>query len=197
MTQALAYPDPHHDTFSNTLFGFWIYLMTDCILFTTLFATYAVLHTSTFGGATSHDLFSLPTAFIETCVLLASSFTCGLATLSAMKNRKKSMLIYLGLSFLLGLSFVILEIREFTEFVHAGHSWRASAFLSSFFTLVGTHGFHVSVGLLWLLILMLQFCFQGIKVSTFRRLACFSLFWHFLDVVWIFIFTFVYLMGVL
>lgn len=190
-------PDPHQDTFQKTIFGFWVYLMTDCILFGTLFATYAVLHTSTFGGPTTKDLFSLSTALTETLLLLASSFTCGLGLLAAAKSRKNSLLAWLALSFSLGLSFVILELREFSHFIQEGHSWHESAFLSSFFTLVGTHGLHVSIGLLWLLVLVGQFIFQGLNVDTFRRAVCFNMFWHFLDLVWIFIFTFVYLIGVI
>lgn len=202
MTEALAiqqkdFPDPHQDTFSTTVLGFWIYLMTDCILFSTLFATYAVLHTSTFGGPTPHDLFNLTTPLAETLVLLVSSVTCGFGMLAACRNKKNMILPWFALSFLLGLSFVVLELTEFRHMVLEGNNWQKSAFLSSFFTLVGTHGFHVSVGLLWMAVLMGQLAFKGITVNTFRRLVCFSLFWHFLDLVWIFIFTFVYLMGVI
>lgn len=191
-------PDPHQDTFSKTVLGFWIYLMTDCILFATLFATYAVLHQSTFGGPSSKDLFNLTTAFTETMILLVSSVTCGFAVLSSLKKRRESQVIaWLALTFLLGASFISLELHEFRQFVHEGHSWTQSAFLSAFFTLVGTHGLHVSIGLLWVLVLLGQVFVSGIQVDTFRRLVIFSLFWHFLDLVWIFIFTFVYLMGVL
>lgn len=190
-------PDPHQDTYSKTVLGFWIYLLTDCLLFMTLFLTYAVMHNSTFGGPTSQELFHLPTAFLETSILLFSSLTCGLALLSAVKSKKKSTVIWLGITFLLGTSFVIIEGLEFSELIQDGHSWKASAFLSSFFTLVGTHGAHVSVGLLWLLVMVSQLFYQGINVDTFRRLVLFSLFWHFLDLIWIFIFTFVYLIGVI
>jgi cytochrome o ubiquinol oxidase subunit III len=190
-------PDPHQDTFSKTVLGFWIYLMTDCILFATLFATYAVLHNSTFGGPSSRDLFSLSTAFIETMILLLSSVVCGLGMLSAVRNEKNRVIGWFAIAFLLGASFVALELTEFTHLVQEGNSWRRSAFLSSFFTLVGTHGLHVSIGLFWMIVLMLQVFFKGITVDTFRRLVVFSLFWHFLDLVWIFIFTFVYLMGVI
>lgn len=190
-------PDPHQDTFSKTLLGFWIYLMTDCLLFTTLFATYAVLHNNTFGGPSSHELFSLSTAFTETMILLFSSVTCGFAMLAALKSDKTKVIFWLGISFLLGATFVAIELQEFAEFVQEGNSWRRSAFLSSFFSLVGTHGLHVTTGLLWMSVLMGQLFFSGINIETFRRLAVFSLFWHFLDLVWIFIFTFVYLMGVL
>lgn len=191
------FPDPHHDAFSRTILGFWIYLMTDCLIFGSLFATYGVLHKETFGGPTPHQLFSLHLPFAETMVLLFSSVFCGLGMLAACRTQKNRLLGWFALAFLLGLSFVIMELTEFTHLVQEGHSWRMSAFLSSFFTLVGTHGFHVSVGLLWLIILMCQIVFKGLTVTTFRRLVCFSMFWHFLDLVWIFIFTFVYLMGVI
>jgi cytochrome o ubiquinol oxidase subunit 3 len=190
-------PDPHQDTFSKTVLGFWMYLMTDCILFAALFTTYAVLHHSTVGGPTSRDLFSLTTSFTETMILLLSSVTCGLGMLASLRNDKNQVIAWFALSFLLGASFIALELNEFTHLVQEGNSWTRSAFLSSFFTLVGTHGLHVSFGLLWMAVIMVQVFVCGITVLTFRRLVVFSLFWHFLDLVWIFIFTFVYLMGVL
>lgn len=189
-------PDPHQDTYSKTILGFWMYLMTDCILFATLFTTYAVLHDSTFGGPTSRDLFSLSGSFAETLLLLLSSVTCGFGMLSALKNDRNRVIAWFAAAFLLGALFIALELHEFTHLVQEGNSWRRSAFLSSFFTLVGTHGLHVTIGLLWMIVMMVQVFLQGITVFTFRRLAVFSMFWHFLDVVWIFIFTFVYLMGV-
>lgn len=190
-------PDPHQDAYSRATLGFWIYLMTDCLLFATLFCTYHVLHDSTFGGPSSKDIFDLKTAFIETMILLCSTLTCGLSVLSAVKDKKNAIIGWLIVSFLLGASFVGLELTEFTGLVHEGYSWTRSAFLSSFFTLVGTHGFHVSIGLLWMVVMMGQIGYKGVTVDTFRRLVVFSLFWHFLDLVWIFIFTFVYLMGVI
>jgi cytochrome o ubiquinol oxidase subunit 3 len=190
-------PDPHQDTFSKTTLGFWMYLMTDCILFATLFATYAILHNQTFGGPSSRELFSLSTAFTETMILLFSSVTCGLGILAAVKSRKNQVMIWLAISFLLGASFIFLELTEFSQLAHEGNAWTRSAFLSSFFALVGTHGLHVSIGLLWLAVMVAQVFWLGITVDTFRRLVVFSLFWHFLDLVWIFIFTFVYLMGVI
>ncbi len=192
---ALVYPDPNQDTFSKTILGFWIYIMTDCIIFATLFTTYAVLHTSTFGGPGPHQLFELRTPLIETIVLLVSSFTCGLGLLAASRNKRNAIIGWFLLTFLFGLSFVVMEVNEFSHFVHQGHTWQRSAFLSSFFTLVGTHGFHVSIGLLWLVVLVIQLVSRGLNVDTFRRLVCFNMFWHFLDLVWIFIFTFVYLMA--
>lgn len=190
-------PDTHQDTFSKNVLGFWIYLMTDCILFATLFATYAVLHTSTFGGPSSQDLFSLPLSFAETMILLCSSVTCGFALLSALKSKTSQIIGWLAVTFLLGAFFIAIELYEFHHLISEGNSWTKSAFLSSFFTLVGTHGLHVSVGLLWMTVMIGQLLYWGVTVDTFRRLVIFSLFWHFLDLVWIFIFTFVYLIGVI
>ncbi len=185
-------PDPHQDTFSKTILGFWIYLMTDCLIFASLFCTYAVLHNSTFGGPSSQELFDLPTAFIETVVLLCSSFTCGLSLLAAIKNRKSAIIFWLITSFLLGASFIFIELNEFRHLIVEGNSWEKSAFLSSFFGLVGTHGLHVLIGLIWMIIMIVQIFTLGVDFDTFRRLAIFSLFWHFLDLIWIFIFTLVY-----
>lgn len=190
-------PDPHQDVFSRVILGFWIYLMTDCLLFGTLFSTYAVLHSNTFGGPTSKEIFNLGSAFIESILLLLSSFTCGLALLAAVKNKKKDVLFWLSVSFFLGASFILMEAKEFSHLIREGNSWARSAFLSSFFSLVGTHGLHVSIGLLWILVLIAQIFMQGVTIDTFRRLIVFGMFWHFLDLVWIFIFTFVYLRGVL
>lgn len=181
---------------STTSLGFWIYLMTDCILFASLFATYAVLRNGTFGGPAGKDIFDMPFVLAETLILLTSSFVCGLALLGARANRKRLVLLGLGVVFMLGAAFLALELSEFTQLVADGHSWQASAFLSAFFTLVGTHGLHISVGLLWILVMLWQLYRRGFTKGTTRRLVLFSLFWHFLDVVWIFIFTIVYLMGV-
>ncbi len=189
-------PDPHQDTYSRTILGFWMYIMTDCLVFTTLFATYAILHNNTFGGPSTRDLFDLPTAFTETMILLCSSVTCGFAMISSLKMKTDRVIGWLAISFLLGASFVAIELTEFHAFFVEGNSWSRSAFLSSFFTLVGTHGFHVSVGLLWILVMIGQLFTFGITTETFRRLVVFSMFWHFLDLIWIFIFTFVYLIGV-
>lgn len=192
--------DDHHTTereiYDRTVFGFWVYIMSDCVLFATLFATYAVLHNNTFGGPSSRDLFSLPFVLVETLLLLTSSFTCGLVMLAAQQKERRKTLTFLGVTFLLGLAFLVMELVEFTHLVQDGHSWQRSAFLSSYFTLVGTHGLHITVGLVWIAVMMGQILNFDIIPSTFRRLACLSLFWHFLDVIWIFIFTIVYLMGV-
>ena len=185
----------HHDDNSKATFGFWIYIMSDCILFAMLFATYAVLHTHVYGGANDKELFSMPFVLIETFILLTSSFTYGLAMLASNKGAKSQVLFWLFITFLLGLSFVSMEVHEFSKLIAEGNSFSRSAFLSSFFTLVGTHGLHVTSGLIWRLSLMFQVAKHGIMPKTQSRLACLSLFWHFLDIVWIFVFTIVYLMG--
>jgi len=176
--------------------GFWIYLMTDCVLFATLFATYAVLRHNTFGGPSGHSLFRPGYVLIETLLLLTSSFTCGLAILTARLQRRKYVLSMLLLTAILGAAFLIMEVTEFRHLVTEGNSWRRSGFLSAFFTLVGTHGLHILTGLLWLSVLLVKISRQGVNAVNLKRLTLFSLFWHFLDLVWIFIFTFVYLFGV-
>ena len=180
---------------SKIVFGFWVYLMTDCVLFASLFAAYAVLHNNTFGGSSAHQLFSLPYALTETLILLTSSFTCGLGILAAQQRIKQQVYGWLGVTFILGVSFLTLELTEFSRFVHAGNSWQRSGFLSSYFTLVGTHGLHITVGLLWMAVMLIRIKRVGLGRNTVRKLTLLSLFWHFLDVVWIFIFTIVYLMG--
>ena len=181
----------------TTTFGFWVYIMTDCVLFATLFATYAVLHNNTFGGPAGQQLFNLPYVLLETLILLTSSFTCGLAVLAAYRNRRNQVLAWFGVTFLLGLAFLTLEITDFSQLVHAGNSWTRSGFLSAFFTLVGTHGLHITAGLLWMLVLMAKIASSGLTRGNLRRLTLLSLFWHFLDLIWIFIFTIVYLFGAL
>lgn len=185
----------HAEADTKTAFGFWVYLMTDCILFATLFATYAVLHNNTFGGPAGHELFSLPYVLTETILLLTSSFTCGLAMLAMHRQDKKQVLLWLAITFGLGLAFVGMEIKEFAHLATEGNSWQRSGFLSAFFTLVGTHGLHITAGLLWVSVLAVHLIKRGFTRGTIRRLTLFSLFWHFLDIVWIFIFTIVYLMG--
>jgi cytochrome o ubiquinol oxidase subunit 3 len=184
-------------TASKQYVGFWMYLMTDCILFATLFATYAVVRGNTYGGPAAYELFDMRFVLIETLLLLVSSFTCGLAIVAARAGARKFVLLGLGLTFLLGAGFLAMELDEFSRLVAEGHGWDHSAFLSAFFTLVGTHGLHITVGLLWLTILAAYVARRGLTKTTVRRLTLFSLFWHFLDVIWIFIFTIVYLFGAL
>lgn len=180
---------------AKNVFGFWVYLMTDCVLFASLFATYAVLHHNTFGGPGASKLFDLNFALAETMILLTSSFTCGLSVLAAQRGAKKVVFMLLAVTFVLGLSFLGMELREFSHLAAEGNSWRRSGFLSSFFTLVGTHGLHITIGLVWMVVVAWQLKLRGLERNTLRRLKEFSMFWHFLDVIWIFIFTVVYLLG--
>jgi cytochrome o ubiquinol oxidase subunit 3 len=189
------YPDPHHDVASNTLFGFWIYLMTDCVLFGALFASYAVLHNGTFGGPTAHELFDLPFTLVETLVLLTSSFTCGLALIGAPHKAKKNILGWLGATFFLGVVFMVLELSEFRRLIEGGNTWQSNAFLSSYFTLIGTHGLHILIGLMMLVFFGWQLLRRGLDAFLLRRLACMKMYWHFLYLIWIFTFTIVYLVG--
>lgn len=179
----------------RTLFGFWAYIMTDCVLFASLFATYAVLHVSTFGGPGAKQLFDLHNVLIETLALLTSSFTIGLAMLMAHRGSKGWTQVWLAVTVALGLVFLLVEVTEFRHLYESGNSWRRSGFLSAFFTLVGTHGLHITVGLLWMVALWIKVASLGLSRATMRRLGMLSIFWHFLDVVWIFIFTIVYMMG--
>jgi cytochrome o ubiquinol oxidase subunit 3 len=182
-----------HDDGSKTTIGFWIYLMSDCLIFAVLFATFGVLADSTAGGPGGKELFGLPFVLGETALLLMSSFTFGVAVLNMHAGHKNKVIAWLGLTFLLGAAFIGMELYEFGALIHEGASPSTSAFLSSYFTLVGTHGLHVLCGLLWLVIMMDQIRRYGFDVMTRRRLACLSLFWHFLDLIWICVFTFVYL----
>ena len=184
----------HHDTESTIVFGFWIYIMSDCILFASLFAAFAVLHGNTMGGPGPKELFQMPMVLAETFILLTSSFTYGLALLAAFKNHQRQVIGWLIVTFILGASFVAIELTEFTHLVMEGNSWSRNAFLSSFFTLVATHGFHVTMGLIWMLSMIIQLRRHGLTRMSVRKLTCLSLFWHFLDIVWIFVFTIVYLM---
>ncbi len=188
---------PDNDTDSKTILGFWIYIMTDCVLFASLFATYAVLHKNTFDGPSAQQLFSLKYVLTETIVLLTSSFTCGLAILSLRQNHKNKVLFWFSITFILGIVFLALELTDFRHLALQGDSWRRSGFLSSFFALVGTHGLHITVGLIWMLVMLVRVWMVGLSKGNIRRLTLLSIFWHFLDIIWIFIFTIVYLFGAL
>ena len=192
-----AHEDGHHDAGATKVFGFWIYLMSDCILFATLFATYAVLVNGTAGGPTGKDIFELPFVFAETMLLLLSSITFGFGMLAMNKNKVSAVNTWLLVTFLLGAGFIAMEIYEFHHLIVNDAGPDRSGFLSAFFTLVGTHGLHVSAGLLWLLVMFIQLKRNGLTQTNKTRMACLSLFWHFLDVVWICVFTVVYLMGVM
>lgn len=178
-----------------TGFGFYLYLLSDGILFSALFAAFAVLRTATDGGPDGHMLFSSRNALIETACLLTSSFTCGIAMLACDRRNKFVALVGFLVTAVLGIAFLSLEVHEFADLISKGDGPQRSAFLSSFFTLVSTHGLHVTCGLLWLGVLLVQFLGRGFTPAMVRRFLCFSLFWHVLDVVWIGVFTFVYLVG--
>ena len=179
-----------------TAYGFWIYLLSDIILFSGLFAAFAVLRNETAGGPAGRDLFDLTTVAVETGCLLLSSFTCGMASLALDARRGMLFQVFMGVTFLLGAAFLGLEINEFSGLVTRGAGPDRSAFLSAFFTLVGCHGLHIFCGLLWLLTMMAQVAAKGFRADIIRRVMCFSLFWHALDIVWVALFTVVYLLGV-
>jgi cytochrome o ubiquinol oxidase subunit 3 len=187
----------HADSAGNQAFGFWIYLMTDLVLFASIFATFAVLSRNYAGGPTGKDLFDLRYLFVETMILLFSSGTCGLAMLALHNDRKASVLVWLAVTFLLGLGFIGMEINEFYNLILDGNGPQRSAFLSAFFTLVGTHGAHVTLGLIWVAVMMGQVIVKGLTARVQSRFMRLSMFWHFLDIVWVGVFTIVYLMGVL
>jgi cytochrome o ubiquinol oxidase subunit 3 len=182
---------------NSTLLGFWIYLMSDCLLFACLFACYGVLGRSYDGGPTGAEIFDLDTVALNTALLLFSSITYGFAVLQMKRGRVGNTLLWLVITGALGAGFVTIELTEFAHLIHEGAGPGRSAFLSSFFALVSTHGLHVSFGILWLVVLLVQVGRYGFTEANRRRVMCLSMFWHFLDVVWIGVFTFVYLMGVL
>jgi len=176
-------------------YGFWIFLLSDFIMFSALFATYAVLHEQTAGGPSGHDLFELRHVGIETLSLLFSSYTCGLAMLAVERRRLRAFYVCAGLTFVLGATFLGLELSEFAALIARGAGPSRSAFLSAFFSLVGLHGAHVTVGLLWLTFMVAQTAYRGPRDFVRRRLLCFSLFWHALDIIWVALLSLVYLMG--
>ncbi len=187
---------PHGDE-GSTLLGFWLYLMSDCLIFAALFAMYGVLGGNYAAGPSPKHLFDLKLVAVNTSMLLLSSITYGFAMLTMAKGRVNATLLWLAVTGLFGASFIGIELWEFRHLISEGATPQRSAFLSSFFTLVGTHGLHVTAGLIWLVTLMVQVKMHGLIPANRRRLTCLSMFWHFLDVVWIGVFTFVYLMGML
>jgi cytochrome o ubiquinol oxidase subunit III len=203
MTDAVIASGPDHETadarraIEEKAFGFWIYLMSDAIVFSLLFATYVVMTHSTAGGPSGRTLFKLPDTFAETMLLLASSMTFGLASVAIGSRHPGRTLVWLSITFLLGLGFVGMEIWEFDALVAAGAGPGRSGFLSAFFTLVGTHGLHVTAGLVWIVLLGCEVAVRGLSPYAASRLFRLGLFWHFLDIVWIGIFSVVYLPGML
>ncbi|WP_416172155.1 cytochrome o ubiquinol oxidase subunit III [Actimicrobium sp. CCI2.3] len=196
-TDSTRYYVLEHHPENGTTLGFWLYLMSDCLVFAALFAVYAVLGRNYAGGPTGAELFNLPLVALNTAFLLVSSITYGFAMLEMQRKRVRSTLIWLGITGLIGACFIGLEMYEFIHLIQEGAGPQRSGFLTAFFTLVGTHGLHVTFGIIWLVTLMLQVGMYGLTTENSRRLMCLSMFWHFLDVVWIGVFTFVYLMGVL
>lgn len=200
MTNSISHESHHEahqeEVYSKTILGFWIYLLTDFMLFGTLFATYIVLESGTYGGPSGRALWNLPFTLIQTLILLTSSFTSGLGGALAHRNCKNGTLALFAITFFLGAVFMGMEFAEFSRLVQGGNSWERSAFLSAFFTLVGTHGLHLLLGLLWIFVLLVPVWRCGLTPVSVKRLTCLRMFWQFLNVVWIFIFTIVYLMGV-
>lgn len=192
---AAAHDDHHHDTGGNTILGFWVYLMSDVLIFASLFATYVVLAGGTNGGPSAKDLFDLSFVAWETALLLFSSLTFGLGMIALHKAQKGQMFFWLAITWLLGAGFMAMEIWEFNHLVHQGYGPDHSAFLSAFFALVGTHGLHVTGGLIWLAVMFIQLSQDGLTQRNKTRMACLSLFWHFLGLIWIGVFSVVYLTG--
>ena len=193
-TATIQHGEQAQEQAGTAAFGFWVYLMTDCVLFATLFAAYGVLRGATFGGPGA-EIFKLPNVLAETFILLASSFTCGLAILAAHRQNRTQTVGWLSATMLLGIGFLAMELTEFAQLIAQHVGPQRSAFLSSYFALVGAHGLHIAVGLLWMCVMMVQILRRGLPSATLSRLTLFSMFWHFLDIIWIFIFTMVYLMG--
>lgn len=188
--------DAHgHGHDSPTLLGFWIYMMSDALIFATLFATYGVLATAYAGGPTGRELFDLPLVALNTAFLLVSSITYGMGMMAMYDGNQSKVRMWLAITFMLGLAFVGVELYEFAHMIAEGATPQRSAFLSAFFTLVGTHGLHVTFGLIWIAVMLVQIGKHGLIEDNQRRLMCLGLFWHLLDVVWIGVFTFVYLLG--
>ena len=208
MNVALAIQDVEQDTFIPAsemgpaprrivvAFGFWVFLLSDIVMFSALFAAYAVLTHATAGGPTGAQLFSQVGVAIETACLLISSYTCGMMSIAISEQRRSETYFFALLTFVLGAAFVWLEVHEFADMIARGAAPQRSAFLSAYFTLVGCHGLHVTAGLIWLGVMMAQVAVRGFRASVQRRLLCFALFWHALDIIWVWLFTAVYLIGV-
>lgn len=208
MNVAVAIDEVQHDALAGAggsgpapkrvvvAYGFWIFLLSDIVMFSALFAAYAVLGRATAGGPGGAQLFSQVNVAIETACLLVSSYTCGLMSLAVNSRRRTGTYFFAIVTFVLGATFLVLELREFADMIARGATPQRSAFLSAFFTLVGCHGMHVAAGLVWLVVMMAQVAVKGFGATVQRRLVCFGLFWHALDIVWVWLFTVVYLMGV-
>ncbi|MBI5273964.1 MAG: cytochrome c oxidase subunit 3 [Chlamydiales bacterium] len=189
------YPDTHHDVYSKTIFGFWVYLLTDFMLFATYFAVHAVLGNNTYGGASIKELTSLPFIVVQTLILLVCSFSSGLGGAFAHRGNKNWTVAFFSITFLFGLSFIGMEWIDGARLVNGGNSWRESAALTSYFNLIAMHGLHVIIGSLWIVVLLIPVLRYGITPVSVKRLTCLRMFWQFINVVWVLIFTIVYLMG--
>lgn len=191
------FPDSHHDDYSKTTFGFWLYLLTDLMFFATIFATYAVLRNGTFGGPGSKQIFSMTYATIETLVMLSCAFVAGIGGAFAHRKNRGGVITSFLVAFILGAIVLGMIWHEFTHVFAMGYDWRSSAYLSAYFTLIGTFALHIIVGLLWTIVLLPPVFKMGVTSLHLKRLSCLRIFWQFLNIVWVFIFTFVYLLGVL
>jgi len=201
-SNAVDHHDDHHHEHEAHMaeignFGFWLYILSDCLLFATLFATFAVMSQSFAGAITPGELIDINLLAVQTAALLLSSFTFGVAMLAAHKKNMFQLWLWLVITGLLGLAFLAMEIYEFQHFAHEGATPQASGYWSSFFALVGTHGLHVTAGLFWMVVLFFHFRRDGFSSSNMQRLSYLSLFWHFLDIIWICVFSFVYLRGLM
>ena len=192
-----GYPDPHHDAYARTTFGFWVYLLTDFILFGTLFAAYAVLANSGYSRPEGKELFNLPCALLQSILLLLCSFTVGLGGAYAHRKDKKSTLVFFALTFVIGLLFFWIQLSDLSRLLQMGHDWTKSAFFSMYFTIIGTFSLHMVFALAWVIVLLIPvWREQEISHVSLRRLTCLKMFWQFLNIIWIFIFSFIYLFGV-
>ncbi len=190
-------PDLHHDTYSRTTFGFWVYLLTDFMLFACLFASYAVLHKNTFGGPPAKEILSLGSATWQTYLFLLSTFAISLTGAYAHRRKKGASIVTIGISLIFTALFLWLQFSEYSQLLASGNSWTRSAFLSALFTLLGTHTLHILIGMIWMILLLISIAMDGITAMSLRRVACTKMFWQFLNIIWVFIYTIVYLVEVI
>ena len=191
------FPDGHHDTYSKTVFGFWLYIITDFMLFATMFAAFVVLRNNFFGGPSPKEMFNLTTNYVQSYILLASSFTSGIGGAMVHRRHKTGTIIFFLLTMVLGIAFCVFEFKEFSSLIEAGNSWTRSGYLSCFFSIVATFLIHILIAILWTLVLIIPVFFRGLDAPSMRRLTCMRMFWQFLNIVWVFIFSIIYLMGVI
>lgn len=200
MTHAIKhepFPDTHHDVYSKTTFGFWLYLISDFMLFATIFSAYLVLRDSTFGGPGARELFNIDFTTFQTLLLLCAAFTSGLGGVSAHRKLKGATISWFFVTFIFGLGFFGMQVNEFVRLTATGNDWAKNAFLSGYYTLVGTHALHMVFALLWVFVLLIPIFKEGITPLHIKRLTCLRMFWQFLNIIWIFIFSVVYVLGVI